>query len=200
MLLSKLKNKKDSKYLIVKKKNSAGRNNTGRITVAHQGGGHKRSFRKIILNSNFSKSFVTNFEYDPNRSSYIAKICFFEKGLKKFNYVLAPQNLKILDSVESSDISNLINATSINKITVSKQIGNCYFLKEYSVGDFIYNVELFPGKGGQFARAGGTSALVLQKTADFTTIKLPSGEHRMVPNNCRAFFGNLTNENHNKII
>jgi len=200
MLLSKLKNKKDSKYLIIRKKKSAGRNNTGRITVAHQGGGHKQSFRKIILNGNFEKSFVTNFEYDPNRSCFIAKVCYFENGLKKFNYVLAPQNLKILDAIESSHINNLITTTSINKITVSKQIGNCYFLKEFSIGDFIYNIELIPNKGGQLVRAGGTSALVLQKAVNFTTVKLPSGEHRMIPNSCRAFYGNLTNENHNKII
>lgn len=196
MLLSKYKSK--LKYLYSRKKKCAGRNNTGRITVAHQGGGHKRLFRKIIFKGTFIKGFVIAFEYDPNRSANLAKICYTENNIKKYYYILAPQNLKILDVVENS--TTFLKEIDLNKTTISKQIGSCYFLSEFTIGDFLYNVELFPEKGAQLIRAGGTSGILLQKSNEFATIKLPSGEHRLVPLQCKACFGNLANDEHKNII
>ena len=200
MLLSKYKQKIN--YLINRKKKNAGRNNTGRITVAHQGGGHKQAYRKIMFKGNFSKGFVVGLEYDPNRSADLAKICFIKNNLKKYYYILAPKNLKILDVIESSSNSeeNLFSKNSLDEITISKQVGSCYFLEEFSIGDYIYNIEISPNKGGQFVRAGGTSAVILQKINNMVNVKLPSGEHRLIPNQCKAFYGNLSKDDHNKII
>ncbi len=195
MLLSKYRKK--FKYLISRKKKNAGRNNTGRITVAHQGGGHKQLYRQINFANSVKKGFIVNFEYDPNRSAFIAKVCYFKNNLKKFYYILAPKNLKILDKVETSSEKNLYRNENVDYlIEVSKQVGSCYFLKEFNIGDYIYNIELYPNKGSQLVRAGGTSALVLQKSENFVTVKLPSGEQRLIKNNCKAFYGNLANEDH----
>ena len=175
----------------------------GRITVAHQGGGHKRLFRQIDFKSSFKKGFVTSFEYDPNRTARLAKICFLKNFQKKYIYILAPKNLKILDIVENNSLEKKIlepNSLEIWKPSILKQIGSCYFLKDFSVGDFIYNLEVKMNCGAQFVRAGGTSAIILQKSENFVTVKLPSGEHRLIPIYCKAFFGDLANENHAKII
>lgn len=199
MILSKYKKK--IKYLFSRKKKAAGRNNLGRITVAHQGGGHKRLYRKILLGGKFPPGIVINFEYDPNRSARIAKICYKENNIKKYYYILAPQRLNILDNIGSSESFEIVtNSTDQFQTTVAKQVGSCYFLHEFNVGDFIYNIEILPNTGGQLVRAGGTSAIVLQKALFFLTVKLPSGEHRMISTKCRAFFGNLSNENHKNII
>jgi len=117
-----------------------------------------------------------------------------------FFYILAPNSLKILDTIENCTLTNntVVSETSLYKI---KQVGNCYFLKDLSVGDMIYNIEMYPQKGPKLVRAGGTSALILQKKNDsYITIKLPSGEHRLISSNCKAFLGNLSNENHRTII
>jgi large subunit ribosomal protein L2 len=188
MLLSKYKKKEYS--LFNRKKKNGGRNNTGRITVAHQGSGHKQLYRQINFVENFQQGVVVNIEYDPNRSAHIAKICSVdENNVKKYFYILSPQNIKILD---------IISASSIKRIddNMPKQVGNFYYLHEFNIGDFIYNVELLPNKGGQIVRAAGTFAQVLQKSESFVTIALPSGEHRLIPNNCKACFGNVSNENH----
>lgn len=197
MLLSKYKSK--IKYLFTRKKKFAGRNNTGRITVAHQGGGNKQLYRKIEFQGNFQSGYVTAFEYDPNRTARLAKICYFDNNLKKYFYILAPQNLKIFDIIKTSQFLEAFENTD-NNATIAKQIGSCYFLHEFTIGDFLYNVELSPNIGGQLIRAGGTSGIVLQKAVDFVTIKLPSGEHRLIPANCKAFFGNLANDSHKNII
>lgn len=193
MQLSKYKQK--CNYLLTRKKNYAGRNNTGRITVAHQGGGHSQLYRHIDFKGNFSKGFVSHFEYDPNRSAYLAKICTLNDKKKKFFYILAPQNLKILDVIENVSQFQI----SENNI-LPKQVGNCYLIDHLRVGDFIYNIEVFPNKGAQLVRAGGTSAVILQKTSETILIKMPSGEHRAIPKNCKVFLGNLANEDHNKLI
>lgn len=198
MLLSKYKSK--LKYLFTRKKNFAGRNNTGRVTVAHQGGGHKQLYRQIEFKGNFNSGFVIAFEYDPNRTARLAKICYFENNIKKYFYILAPQNLKILDIVDASKNKNILENIDPNKITISKQVGSCYYLHEFNIGDFLYNIELSPGNGGQIIRAGGTSGIVLQKTENFLTIKLPSNEQRLISTKCRAFFGNLANDSHKKIV
>lgn len=201
MQLSKYNHKLE--YLYDRKKKSAGRNNSGQITVAHQGGGHKQLYRKVIFKGEFTKGYVTNFEYDPNRSAYLAKICFYKQLKKYYYYILAPQNLKVLDIVESVPLkieNHLVNEQDNFVRTISKQIGSSYYMKDLRVGDYIYNVELKVNKGAQIARAGGTSALILQRSENHTLIKLPSGEHRLIPNLCRAFYGNLSNENHREII
>jgi len=199
MLLSKYSLKK--KYLIGKQKKCAGRNNTGRITVAHQGGGHKQSYRKIMfdhfLNTNY-QNFITNFEYDPNRTAFLAKICAVSKTSKNFKkinykYILAPKTLKILDSLD-----NYLVDTKKTITTLSKQIGNYYFLNDLSIGDLIYNIQINNTKGHQFVRAGGTFAVILNKNAEYATIKLPSNEYRNVPLNFRACLGALSNSEHNK--
>lgn len=196
MLLSKYKKK--IKYLYSRKKNNAGRNNTGHITVHHQGGGHKKAFRKIQFKENFQTGFVVNIEYDPNRSARIAKICFIKNMQKYYYYILAPQNLKIFDIIENS--TKLSKIKEEGEITITKHLGSCYYIHEFNIGDYIYNIELIPNKGAQLVRSGGTSALILQKTFENITVKLPSGEFRIIPWNCKAFFGNLSNENHNKLI
>lgn len=197
MLFSKYRSKQ--KHLIIRKKKFAGRNNTGRITVAHQGGGHKQLYRKIEFKGTFLQGTVIAFEYDPNRTARLAKICSINNNIKTFFYILAPQNLKVLDVVSSSNLQNLKENSDPNKITVAKQIGSCYYLNEFNIGDFLYNIEISPQKGGQIVRAGGSSGVVLQKTEEFATIKLPSGEHRLIPINCKAFFGNLANDSHKKL-
>jgi large subunit ribosomal protein L2 len=193
MLLSKYKKKIYS--LINRKKKSAGRNNRGRITVAHQGGGHKRLYRQIDFHKTFDSGIVVNLEYDPNRSAHIAKI-YTSNSTAKFKYILAPKNLKILDKINTN--TKTIDAEITENI--EKQKGNFYFLSEYRVGDFIYNIELLPNCGGKLVRSAGTFAKIIQKTETHVIIALPSGEHRMIPNNCRACFGNVSNENHNNII
>ena len=199
MLLSKYK--KRIKYLISRKKNNAGRNNTGRITVAHQGGGHKRLYRNIVWGGNFPTGTVVNFEYDPNRSSRLAKVCYLENNVKKFYYILAPKNLQILDIVEDSTRKDIYYAlNNKNEITIAKKVGSCYYLNEFNVGNFIYNIELIPQKGAQVVRSGGTSAIVLQKSLFFLTLKMPSGEHRLISTKCKAFYGNLSNDEHKHVI
>ncbi len=192
MLLSKYKTKIYS--LLNRKKKNAGRNNTGRITVAHQGSGHKQLYRKVSFKENFDQGSVVNIEYDPNRSSYIAKICSIDiQSNKKYYYILSPKNLKILDIITPTYLN-------IKKDYNQKQYGNFYYLNEFKVGDFIYNIELLPNKGGQIVRSAGTFAQILQKSNDFVTVSLPSGEHRLIPSNCKACFGNVSNEDHYNTI
>lgn len=188
--LSKYKKKKKS--LIVKKKKNAGRNNLGKITVYHQGGGHKNLYRLIDFQYNNNKGLVTNIEYDPNRSANIAKICYKQNDTKHFYYILAPKNLNALDNIFSntfdSNIKNLL-------------IGNRYTLKNFNVGDYVYNVELYPGHGGQFVRAAGTFGEIYAKNEKFITLKLPSGQYRLFNPLCNACLGVVSNENHkNNII
>lgn len=201
MKISKYKTKDYS--LLLRKKKKAGRNNLGRITVAHQGGGHKQAYRLIDFKGSFDSGYIANFEYDPNRSARLAKICSLKDNKKKFTYILAPQNLSVFDSVFASSQEKLEQHKEESKnnfgITESKYIGSSYFLSELAVGDLIYNVELTPNKGAQFVRAGGTFAVILQKTTDFVVIKLPSGEYRKVSTLCKAFLGSLTNDSHTKI-
>jgi large subunit ribosomal protein L2 len=201
MLLSKYRHK--LKYLLTRKRNNAGRNNTGKITVAHQGGGQKQLYRKTITNGNnvsykIQKSFVINFEYDPNRSSYLAKICYIQNNLKKYYYIIAPQSLKVLDTINHT--LNKYPTEFSRRMSNQKQVGNSYYLHEFKVGDFIYNIELIPNQGGQLVRSGGTFATILNKKEDYILIKLPSGEHRLINSQCKAFFGNLSNENYRNVV
>jgi len=192
MLLSKYKKKIHS--LFNRKKKNAGRNNTGRITVFHQGSGHKQLYRYINFKDFFTKAIVLNIEYDPNRSANIAKICSINSNkIKKYFYILAPQGLKIFDIITSTKITQNIENNQ-------KQKGSFYYLNEFNVGDYIYNIEIIPNKGAQLVRSAGVFAQILQKNISYTTISLPSGEHRLISNKCKACFGNVSNENYENII
>ena len=196
MLLSKYKKKIYSLYS--RKKKHGGRNNRGRITVAHQGGGHTQLYRTINFQETFEKGIVTNIEYDPNRSARIAKLYSIDKHKNiKFNYIIAPKNLKILDVISSADNAIFI---SNNEENTEKQVGSFYYLKDFAVGDFIYNIELSSNIGGQFVRSAGAFAQVIQKSDNFVTVRLPSGEQRMVPDTCKACFGLVSNENHSNTV
>jgi len=196
MLLSKYKKKIYSLYS--RKKKNGGRNNRGRITVAHQGGGHSQLYRTINFQETFEKGIVINIEYDPNRSAHIAKLYSIDSNKNiKFNYIIAPKNLKILDVISSANNAIFI---SNNEENTEKQVGSFYYLKDFAVGDFIYNIELSKNIGGQLVRSAGAFAQVIQKTEDFVTVSLPSGEHRMVPNTCKACFGFVSNENHANVV
>lgn len=180
--LSKIKS--NTKYLKKSLKKNAGRNNSGKITVYHKGGGNKKIYKNINFGDIPGDAIITNIEYDSNRTCYIAKV--FCLSNKKYYYILAPRNIKILDII-SKDL-NL------------NQDGNRYPLSKFNVGDNVYNIELWPGKGGVLARSAGTSAQIVSKSVNHVVIGLPSKEHRMLSKHCKASLGNLSNENHKNII
>ena len=183
-MLSKYKFK--TKYLINKKIKKAGRNNSGKITVYHQGGGHKQLYRVINFNKFKIPGIITNIEYDPNRSSNIAKICFFINNNKYYYYILAPKNLKVLDRIFFNQ--------NINKI------GNIYLLNDLNIGDYIYNIEMQPNQGAKIARSAGTYCQIIQKNDKHAVVKLPSGEERLISINCKASLGVVSNENKKNLI
>ena len=152
---------KRPKSLTVKLKGKGGRNNTGRITVRHQGGGHSRTYR-IIDFARAKREIpakVLSIEYDPNRTAYIALVSY-KDGEK--NFILAPQNLKVGDSVLSSESADILP-------------GNCLSLTSIPVGTLLHNIELTPGKGGKIARSAGQFAQLMAKEGTYFHVKLPSG-------------------------
>ncbi|WP_054025323.1 50S ribosomal protein L2 [Bacillus sp. FJAT-28004] len=160
----------------------AGRNNQGKITVRHHGGGHKRKYR-IIDFKRTKDGIVGNvatIEYDPNRSSNIALIHYVD-GAKA--YIIAPKGLKVGDQVVSGVGSDI-------------KPGNALPLVNIPVGTVIHNIELKPGKGGQLVRAAGTSAQLLGKEENYVSVRLTSGEVRRILNTCRATIGSVGNEDH----
>ncbi len=167
------------KSLTVSLKKSGGRNNLGRVTARHLGGGHKRRYRIIdFKRDKFGiPAKVFSIEYDPNRSSRIA-LLHYTDGDKR--YIIAPEGLKIGDKVQSG---------SGSEITV----GNALPLKEMPLGSFVHNVELKPGKGGQLARSAGSSLQLMAKEGDYAQLKMPSGEVRMIRLNCLATYGVVGN-------
>ena len=172
------------KSLIRILKKNAGRNNTGRITVRHRGGGNKRKYRIIDFKRlNPSEASVTSIEYDPNRSSYIALIQYGD-GTK--NYILAPQGLKVGDVVKSAADADIIT-------------GNTLPLANIPLGTFISNIEMYPGKGGQLVRAAGTAAQLMAKENGQAQIRLPSGEVRVVRLECKATVGQMGNIEHENV-
>ncbi|NOK86022.1 MAG: 50S ribosomal protein L2 [Chloroflexi bacterium AL-W] len=162
-----------------------GRNNTGRITVRHRGGGHKRRYRVIDFKRNKfdSRAQVVAVEYDPNRSARIALIQF-EDGEKR--YIIAPLGLNVGDTIGNGEQANL-------------RPGNALAIKDIPVGTQIHNIELQPGKGGQLARAAGTSAQLLAKEGTYAQIRLPSGEVRLVHERCMATIGQVGNTDHGNV-
>jgi large subunit ribosomal protein L2 len=179
--LSKFKN--NTKYLYSSLKKNAGRNNSGKITVYHKGGGNKRRYKNIDFKQ-VNNGIVVNIEYDSNRTAYIAKIYCLKS--KKYYYTIAPRKLNILDN-----ISENINLN---------QIGSRHPLSNFSIGDFIYNIEIMPGRGASLVRAAGTSAQVISKNNQYVTLRLPSGEHRMFLKNCKASLGIISNEKHKNLV
>jgi len=166
-------------------KRTSARNNMGRITMRHQGGGHKKLYRFIDFKQNkFNISGnVISIEYDPNRTAFIALIAY-EDGDKR--YVLSPKDLKVGDTIVSSE------NTSLNT-------GNRLMLKNIPVGAFVHNVEFFPGKGGQLARSAGSSVQIMAQEGGYTHLLLPSSEIRKVPDGGFASLGVLSNSEWNTI-
>ncbi|WP_232699798.1 50S ribosomal protein L2 [Brevibacillus daliensis] len=170
------------KSLLAPINKKAGRNNQGKITVRHQGGGHKRKYRIIDFKRNKDGIVgrVATIEYDPNRSANIALINYVD-GEKR--YILAPQGLKVGDEIVSGADADI-------------KTGNCLPLVNIPVGTTIHNIELKPGKGGQLVRAAGTSAQLLGRDGEFVIVRLSSGETRRIHNVCRATIGQVGNQDH----
>ena len=174
------------KKLLVSLRKNSGRNNQGKITVRHRGGGSRRKYRVIDFKRNKKDgipAYVTGIEYDPNRTANIALITYAD-GEKA--YILAPQGLKDGMKVMSGPDAEV-------------RIGNCLPLTAIPVGTMVHNIELYPGKGGQLVRSAGNSAQLMAKEGKYATLRLPSGEMRMVPIICRATVGVVGNAEHNLI-
>ena len=173
------------KSLLASKKKNAGRNSQGKITVRHKGGGNRQKYR-IIDFKRFKDGIpatVKAIEYDPNRSANIALICYAD-GLK--SYIIAPEGLKV-------------GMTVMNGPEAEARTGNCLPLENVPIGALVHNIELHPGKGGQMVRSAGNSAQLMAKEGKYATLRLPSGEMRMVPINCRATIGVVGNGEHSLI-
>ena len=177
--------KTPEKSLLAKKKEKAGRNSYGRITVRHQGGGNRQKYRIIDFKrrKDNMEATVIGIEYDPNRSANIALIQY-EDGEKA--YILAPQGLTDGDKVVSGE-------------TVDIKVGNCMPIDSIPVGTLIHNVELNPGQGGKLVRTAGQSAQLMAKEGKYATLRLPSGEMRKVLAKCRATIGVIGNADHENV-
>ena len=173
------------KSLVESLKTHSGRNSYGRITVRHRGGGNRRKYRIIDFKREKAgvPAQVLTLEYDPNRSAHIALVQY-EDGEKR--YIIAPNGLKVGDSVVSGPEADII-------------AGNALPLANIPVGTFIHNVELYPGKGAQLARAAGIQAQLMAKEGAYALIRLPSGELRNVPANCMATIGQVGNIDHENV-
>ena len=183
---SEITKKTPERSLLAKNKKTAGRNNQGKITVRHHGGGNRQKYRIIDFKRNSKDNIpakVVAIEYDPNRTANIALLCYAD-GAKA--YILAPQGLTVGQTVMSGD-------------KAEARVGNCLPLALIPVGSEIHNIELYPGKGAQLARAAGITAQLMAKEGKYATLRLPSGEMRMVPINCRATMGSVGNGEHNLI-
>jgi large subunit ribosomal protein L2 len=173
------------KSLTVSLRKSGGRNNLGRVTARHRGGGHKRKLRIIdFKREKFGiPAKVHSIEYDPNRSARIA-LLHYADGEKR--YILAPDGLKVGENLVSGQGAEI-------------KIGNALKLKEMPLGSFVHNVELKPGKGGQLARSAGSSLQLMAKEGNYAQLKLPSGEVRMISVECMATYGMVGNTDHENI-
>ena len=176
---------KPEKSLLEPLSKTGGRNNYGRITSRHKGGGHKRRYRKIDFKREKTDipAKVFSIEYDPNRGARIA-LLHYTDGEKR--YILAPQNLKVGDTVISSEKADI-------------KPGNALPLRAIPLGTLIHNIEMKIGKGGQMVRGAGTYAQLMAKEGRYTLIKLPSGELRYIHSECTATIGQLSNPDHSNI-
>ena len=177
--------KTPEKSLLAKKKEKAGRNSYGRITVRHQGGGNRQKYRIIDFKrkKDNMEATVIGIEYDPNRSANIALIQY-EDGEKA--YILAPQGLTDGDKVISGD-------------AVDIRTGNCMPISSIPVGTLIHNIELNPGQGGKLVRTAGQSAQLMAKEGKYAHVRLPSGEMRLILSRCRATIGVIGNSDHENV-
>jgi large subunit ribosomal protein L2 len=177
---------KPYKPLLRSIKRTGGRNNTGRITSRHRGGGHKRRYRVIDFKRNKidMPATVETIEYDPNRSARIALVKY-EDGERR--YILAPDKIKVGDVIVSGPDAEYKD-------------GNALPLKNIPIGLFIHNIEMKPGKGGQLVRSAGESAQLVAVEGKYATVKLPSGELRMIPSNCYATLGTVSNTDWENIM
>ena len=173
------------KSLTVSLKKNSGRNNQGKITVRHHGGGSRRKYRIIDFKRNKDNipATVLSIEYDPNRTANIALICYAD-GQKA--YILAPQGLKVGQKI-------------MNGEHAEARLGNCLPLSLIPIGAEVHNVELYPGAGAQMERSAGVAAQLMAKEGKYATLRLPSGEMRMVPINCRATIGVVGNGEHSLV-
>jgi large subunit ribosomal protein L2 len=176
---------KPEKSLIEPLRRKAGRNNQGRLTVRHQGGGAKRFYRKVdFKRDKFGiVARVAAIEYDPNRSANIA-LLFYKDGEKR--YMLAPLGLKVGDEVQSGAGSPI-------------RVGNALPLSDIPLGTQIHNIEIYPGRGGQMVRSAGVSAQLMAKQDDYAQIRMPSGEVRLVRLECLATLGQVGNTDHENV-
>ena len=164
---------------------AGGRNNFGKMTVRHQGGGHKRKYRVIdfMRDKREIPAKVASLEYDPNRTTHIALLNYAD-GEKR--YILAPLNLNVGDPVIASDKADIKPANNLS-------------LSQIPVGTLIHNIETEPGKGGKLARSAGNFAQLMAKEGEYCQVKMPSGEIRLVHSRCRASIGQLSNTDHENI-
>ncbi|MEI8125115.1 MAG: 50S ribosomal protein L2 [Parachlamydiaceae bacterium] len=174
---------KPTKSLMLPKRRTNGRNNMGQITCRHKGGGHKRHYRIIDFKRDKENipARVASIEYDPNRSAYIALLNYVD-GEKR--YILAPQGLKEGDTVQTSEEPPF-------------SVGCCMRMKHMPLGSTICSIELYPGKGAKLVRSAGLSAQLMARSGGYATLRMPSGEMRMVNEDCRATFGSVSNPEHN---
>ncbi len=179
---SEVTKKTPEKSLLEVKKKTGGRNSYGRITVRHHGGGNRQKYRVIDFKRNKDNvpAKVVGIEYDPNRSAYIALICYVD-GTK--SYILAPIGLNVGDIIESG-------------VEVEIKVGNCLPLENIPVGSTIHNIEFIPGKGGQIARSAGVEVQLVAKEGKYAMLRMPSGEMRKVLARCRATIGTVSNPDH----
>lgn len=173
---------KPEKSLLESKNRTGGRNNTGRITVRHIGGGNRNKYRIIDFKRNKDGIVATvkSIEYDPNRSANIALVAYAD-GEKK--YILAPLGLTVGDKILSGEGADI-------------KVGNCLKLKDIPVGTMVHNIEFQPKKGGQIARSAGSAAQLMAKENGMATLRMPSGEMRYIPLECRATIGQVGNLEH----
>ncbi len=173
------------KSLLVALKKRGGRNNKGRVTARHRGGGHKRFYRIIDFKRDKHNipARVASIEYDPNRSAYIA-LLHYADGDKR--YILAPDGLKVDTQIMSGE-------------TAEVRTGNAMPVGMVPLGTFLHNVELQPGKGGQIARSAGSYVQLVAKEGEFAHLKMPSGEVRLVKQNCYGTIGQIGNADHKNI-
>ena len=173
------------KSLLVSKKKTAGRNSQGKITVRHKGGGNRQKYRLVDFKryKDGIPATVKTIEYDPNRTVNIALICYAD-GEKA--YILAPEGLQVGAKIMSGP-------------EAEARLGNCLPMSNIPIGAMIHNIELHPGKGGQLVRSAGNGAQLMAKEGKYATLRLPSGEMRLVPINCRATIGVVGNGDHNLI-
>lgn len=178
---------KPIKELTKGSKNTSGRNNKGQILIKSRGGGNKKLYRKI--EDNISKSMILSLSYDPYRTSHIALIKNFETN--KYNYIIAPDKIKPLQLIENKPVIE------------NNSVGNRFELKYSKPGQFLSNVELYPNKGGTFAKSAGTFIQVLKQEklkTSYIKVKLPSGEQRLLNKECKATLGVVSNISWNERI